>query len=340
MGASLQHTFRERDTPNADLKRLGSNQVLLGGKSSQDVIATWRERAPEKIRTNAVHGLEYFVGSSPEAMAAKSEAEQDAYFRQALDWIKERHGVENVLSAVIHRDETTPHMTVMTIPIDKNGKLNARALVGSRQQLSAMQTDFADRVGAEHGLRRGLEGSKATHERVKSVYARITDPEAAVDLPARATGGFLGRGGESDEEWRLRASGAATNAVAGALAALYAERRNHEAEIGTLRNELAMGQIQIAAAFENAKRTRDLELENRALAEQVKALDAEAEEFAAEINSSQQLMFNSAARFVKAHGLDPNDLLAHINRDLAPEVTKEPKHTQAIREQDDSWGHD
>ena len=340
MGASLQHTFRERDTPNADLKRLGSNQVLLGGKSSQDVIATWRERAPEKIRTNAVHGLEYFVGSSPEAMAAKSEAEQDAYFRQALDWIKERHGVENVLSAVIHRDETTPHMTVMTIPIDKNGKLNARALVGSRQQLSAMQTDFADRVGAEHGLRRGLEGSKATHERVKSVYARITDPEAAVDLPARATGGFLGRGGESDEEWRLRASGAATNAVAGALAALYAERRNHEAEIGLLRNELAMGQIQIAAAFENAKRTRDLELENRALAEQVKALDAEAEEFAAEINSSQQLMFNSAARFVKAHGLDPNDLLAHIHRDLAPEVTKEPKHTQAIREQDHSWGHD
>jgi hypothetical protein len=340
MGASLQHTFRERETPNADLKRLGSNQVLLGGKSSQDVIAAWRERAPEKIRTNAVHGLEYFVGSSPEAMAAKSEAEQDAYFQQALDWIKERHGVENVLSAVIHRDETTPHMTVMTIPLDKNGKLNARALVGSRQQLSAMQTDFADRVGAEHGLQRGLEGSKATHERVKSVYARITDPEAAVDLPARATGGFLGRGGESDEEWRLRASGAATNAVAGALAALYAERRNHEAEIGSLRNELAMGQIQIAAAFENSKRAITLELENRALAEQVKALDDEAEEFAAEMKSSQQFMFNSAASFVKAHGLDPNDLLAHINRDLAHEVSEEPKHTQSVRERDDGWGHD
>lgn len=116
MGASLQHTFRERDTPNADTRRTPDNTILVGGDTSQAVLDAWKDRAPEKIRSNAVHGLEYFVGGSPEALKAMSRQEQDAYFSAALDWLKARHGAENVLSAVIHRDETTPHMTVMTIP--------------------------------------------------------------------------------------------------------------------------------------------------------------------------------------------------------------------------------
>jgi hypothetical protein len=33
---------------------------------------------------------------------------------------------------------------MMTIPLDKHGKLNARAIVGSREKLSVMQTDFAN----------------------------------------------------------------------------------------------------------------------------------------------------------------------------------------------------
>ena len=43
-------------------------------------------------------------------MASKSREEQDAYFRDALDWLKGRHGAENVVYAGIHRDETTPHL--------------------------------------------------------------------------------------------------------------------------------------------------------------------------------------------------------------------------------------
>lgn len=114
MGASLQHTFRERETPNADPDRLKDNTVLVGADNSKDVLAAWKERAPEKIRSNAVHGLEYFIGGSPEKMKAMTREEQDSYFRDALGWIEARHGKDNVLSAMVHRDETTPHMTVMT----------------------------------------------------------------------------------------------------------------------------------------------------------------------------------------------------------------------------------
>ena len=34
--------------------------------------------------------------------------------------------------------------------------------------MTAMQTDFANVVGAKYGLQRGQEGSKAKHEEVKN----------------------------------------------------------------------------------------------------------------------------------------------------------------------------
>ena len=237
MGASLQHTFRERETPNADPARIRDNTVLVGAEDSRGVLAAWRARAPEKIRANAVHGLEYFIGGSPGALNAMSREHQDAYFRRALEWLEERHGKGNVLSAVIHRDEATPHMTVMTIPLDDRGKLNARALVGDRSKLSAMQTDFAERVGQPHGLERGVQGSRATHERVKSAYAHLNDPEHAVELPERRPGNFLGRGKETDAQWRQRASEAATGALVGAWSARRREQREHEVKILSLERQ-------------------------------------------------------------------------------------------------------
>ena len=214
LGAALSHNFRDRHTPNADLDRLHENTVLKGPKNGQDVIAAWEARAPEKIRKNAVHALEYFVGASPEKMAAMSRSQQDTYFRKALGWFEDRHGTDNVLSAVIHRDETTPHMQILVIPLDARGRLNARELVGGKATLSRMQTDFAHEVGISFGLERGRERSQATHQTIKEYYAHAQEPvEADFRLPERRKGNVLGVGRESDEEWRQRATEAAKEAL-------------------------------------------------------------------------------------------------------------------------------
>ncbi len=252
LGAALSHNFRERHTPNADLDRLHENTVLKGPENGQDVIAAWEARAPEKIRKNAVHALEYFVGASPEKMAAMSRTQQDAYFRKALDWFEDRHGKDNVLSAVIHRDETTPHMQILVIPLDARGRLNARELVGGKATLSKMQTDFAHEVGISFGLERGRERSQATHQTIKEYYAHAQEPvEADFRLPERRKGNVLGVGRESDEEWRQRATQAAREALV-RTKAQYEERlrqiergaaqllsgiRNHEK---ALRRELGL----------------------------------------------------------------------------------------------------
>ncbi|WP_171496447.1 plasmid recombination protein, partial [Acinetobacter sp. TUM15372] len=76
----------------------------------------------------------------------------------------------------IHRDETTPHLVAYVVPIDLEGKLNAREFLGGRSKLSKMQTDFDNEV--KHlGLERGLEGSKAEHTTIKDFYAEIQKPD-------------------------------------------------------------------------------------------------------------------------------------------------------------------
>ncbi|EDM5333916.1 hypothetical protein CTB25_23130 [Salmonella enterica subsp. enterica serovar Muenster] len=171
IAGSLAHTFRTRDTPNADASRTPANEVLAGGAAPDEVKQAIAKRLPEKRRSDAVLAVEYFIGASPEAFSGGQDG--SAYFRDALDWLKARHGAENVVSAVIHRDETSPHMTAMVVPLDEAGKLNAKKFLGGRATLSAMQTDFAEKVGRRHGLERGLEGSKATHKTIREFYGEL-----------------------------------------------------------------------------------------------------------------------------------------------------------------------
>ena len=53
-------------------------------------------------------------------MQASRKASRTPYFRDSLEWLKQRHGAENVVYAGIHRDETTPHMYAYVVPRDRN----------------------------------------------------------------------------------------------------------------------------------------------------------------------------------------------------------------------------
>lgn len=177
---SMRHTFREQPTPNADPEKLTSN-TLITATSTASGMQEFRSRLPEKVRKNAVLALEYLITASPEIMAGKSRDEQDRYLKDSLDWLKEKHGADNVFCAAIHRDETTPHLVAYVVPKDENGKLNCRKFLGERGALRQMQSDFADRVGRKHGLRRGIEGSKATHQTVSRYYSTIQNNEPESD---------------------------------------------------------------------------------------------------------------------------------------------------------------
>lgn len=198
IGGSLAHNYRTRDTPNAVPERLHLNTHDMA--SADEVKAAIVARLPEKRRSDAVLCVEYFIGASPDYFTG-ADPKGERYFATAVEWLKERHGAENVVATSVHHDETSPHLVAYVVPLDQDGKLNAKAFLGGRAKLTAMQTDFAQAVG-RHGLERGIEGSKAKHQSIREYYAKVNQAEAAelpkitpADLkPVKTQGeGLLGR---------------------------------------------------------------------------------------------------------------------------------------------------
>ncbi|QQM83494.1 plasmid recombination protein (plasmid) [Klebsiella quasipneumoniae] len=83
----LKHAFRAQNTPNADPARLKENSHL-GANSVEEAMKAFQNRLPEKIRKNGVLAIEYLITGSPDGMNSKSRRDQDAYFTDALAWLK------------------------------------------------------------------------------------------------------------------------------------------------------------------------------------------------------------------------------------------------------------
>ena len=101
-------------------------------------------------------------------------------------------GAENVVYAGIHRDETTPHMYAYVVPRDpESGRLNAKRWLGGAKALRDMQSEFAEQVGRQHGLERGLEGSRSRHTTIQAYYGRVekgSQQTPNVDVPDPSIG--------------------------------------------------------------------------------------------------------------------------------------------------------
>lgn len=167
--ASAEHTFRERDTPNADPAKAAKNAHSV--KNAAGVVEALEKRLDTvKVRKNAVRCVEFLVTASPEFFTKRSG---QTYFDDAKRWLEKSFGAENVISSHVHRDEKTPHAVFYVVPIDDREKLNARGFFGGRQKMTAMQDAFFAKVAKKYGLERGQRGSKAEHETIAEYYARV-----------------------------------------------------------------------------------------------------------------------------------------------------------------------
>ena len=206
MGA-LRHNERSVDVVNADPSKKADNKLLAGvsrGVSRAHHIFGYEVG---KIRKNAVHGIEVLMTASPEAFDS-SESFTTEFSNRSMAWLKKEFEGAEIVSAVLHLDESTPHIHAVIIPtaLNKNDdkKLNAKAYVGgSKHRLSEMQDTFAE-AHASLGLSRGVKGSKIKHERISRMYARTNDDaertlkELRSFKPVRSNHGLLVK--ESDAE--------------------------------------------------------------------------------------------------------------------------------------------
>lgn len=133
---------------------------------------------------NSVLAIEVLLTASPEWWAEATADQQRAWVKQSCEWLRDEYGSENIAHLQLHQDERTPHLTGMIVPIDPDtGRLNARRWTGGKIAMRQQQTDYAKAV-EDLGLRRGIEGSAAKHERVSRHYAQINEPIQPIKVEA------------------------------------------------------------------------------------------------------------------------------------------------------------
>ena len=114
-------------------------------------------KSSKNIRKDAVKNVEIIFTSDKDFFDKLNPEEEKKYFNSCLEFAKEQFGEKNIFSAVVHKDETTPHMHVNFVPL-KNGKLTAKEIIGNRKDLEQMQDKFFQKVSKEFpDLERGIK---------------------------------------------------------------------------------------------------------------------------------------------------------------------------------------
>lgn len=211
------HNLREKEVLNADsgLYHMNDEMVSLNGKT---LMEAWQERmkelepyaAAKKTRKDAVKLLEFVTTFSREDRdkidIEKWKEDNKRWLEENLNANKEKYG-NNILSMVFHADEPgNVHIHTVIVPIDDKGHLNASYYIGKRNQLIQMQTSYAKSM-QEHGLKRGLEHSRARHEDLNKFYAQINqavNPEIPKYLPEDTIESYTKKVEEKMQEYGLK----------------------------------------------------------------------------------------------------------------------------------------
>ena len=121
-------------------------------KLVQEVVKMILESIYEPVFKKTSHGFRpnksCQTAFSPEFMNRLPPEEQKAYFTRALDFIAERVGKGNILSAIVHMDEKTPYMHLCFVPVTPEGKLSAKYFLGNQKKLSEWQTAYHERMSS------------------------------------------------------------------------------------------------------------------------------------------------------------------------------------------------
>ena len=258
------HHERTKDSyasnPDIDLSRTAQNFHLVTPRWSYEQEIRHRiQTAGCRVRKDSVKFVDTLVTVSPE-FAQEHAAEMPEYFTRAFTFLKERVGEENIISAVVHLDETTPHMHLCFVPLTKDNRLSAKEILGNKKNMIRWQDDFyACMAERWPELERGTPAVETRRRHLTPQwYKKVTAMDAKLEqLETTLNNINVFNAGKKREE-----------AVA-LLAQLLPEVESFQAEIQRMQQAVLQSlSMQRCSAEENEALKDELTVERRKSAEQ------------------------------------------------------------------------
>jgi len=159
-------------------KRCTEDGIRCMNRKDVNVMCSWIVTAPQNLR----------------------EENHDRFFDEVYNFLSKRYGVENVVSAYVHLDETQPHIHFAFVPVVKDKKrgsykVSAKELIDKRELLkfhpdlsNHMITAFGYDIGIENGAtalgNQTVEQLKAGEELKKDLNNKIETLNQQVEFSA------------------------------------------------------------------------------------------------------------------------------------------------------------
>ena len=163
---------REFDRSDVDWERTEENDYIIKTDNWNKEITRQIKLNGCKERKNSIVMLDGLFTVSPEWFTQHTKEEINKYFNNCLNFYVKEYCQEDrsrVINCVVHWDEATPHMHVVSVPLisDEQGvRLSARDIMGDRSEYRHRQTMFYEEVSQQYGLDRG-ETTNRPEERRK-----------------------------------------------------------------------------------------------------------------------------------------------------------------------------
>ena len=186
--ARYAHNERKKEAyksnPDINVTQKPENyHLILPKQTYRREVRRMIQEAGCKTRKDSTVMVETLITASPEFMNALPPGEQREYFQRALTFMESKIGRENIISAVVHKDERTAHMHLSFCPITFDKKLSAKSILGNQAQLSRWQTDYHKAMSSRWPeLERGLSSMETGRKHIPlwlSKTAERLDRQAA-----------------------------------------------------------------------------------------------------------------------------------------------------------------
>lgn len=131
-----------------------------------------RYTGKKAIRKDAVICTEVLFTSDKAFFDKIGEEREKLFFEKSLEFLKEKFGEENIVSAKVHKDEETPHMHAVFVPLHSDGSLSMKKHINTKFDLCKLQDDFHAHISKEFPeLERGQSAKEtgAKHLEIKDL---------------------------------------------------------------------------------------------------------------------------------------------------------------------------
>ena len=255
-----------------DPERTPLNYPVIEPKGRYRQIANQQVReAGCRTRKDNVLTMEALITASPEFMKERTDEELRKFFELGVEFMKTKQDPATFISAVVHMDESCPHMHLTFVPLTPDKRLSAKEIAGNSKKMVWWQDEFwAYMVKEFPTLQRG-ESAKSTRRkhiptqlykqatRLNTLMAEVCDLIRQLNpLNKKTLMPII--------EQKLSKLFGGTASFQMELKKILRENKSLKSEVGDLERQLADNSKSVLAELQKKQRMLELEEKERLLA--------------------------------------------------------------------------